>query len=170
MRGKSFPYHFHYLSLPLIHLTSIHSLKQLIKKYLRKEDEGTNYCRNRDHDPQGPWCVKKGANDNEEEVGYCDTENSCISQLLKCKRTQLGTEYRGNKNVTQSGRPCAFWNTRMSNLDPSIIKAKNFCRNPDNDIDGPWCFVNQKEGERGETWESCGIKWCHNDNDAEKYM
>ena len=107
----------------------------------------------------GPWCVKIGAKD---EVGYCTTKVSCEGQRLNCKRTQLGTEYRGDKSTTQSGRKCAPWYTRMSNLDPTITNAKNYCRNPDGDIRGPWCYVDANEDKQGEAWESCGIEWCDN--------
>ena len=90
----------------------------------------------------------------------------------RCKRTQLGTEYRGDKSTTQSGRRCAFWKHRMTNLDASIGEsAENFCRNPDGDIGGPWCYVDEDDGYEGDDvgdeatgkrghWESCGVKWC----------
>ena len=94
----------------------------------------------------------------------------------RCKRTQLGSEYRGDKSTTKSGRKCAFWKHRMTNLDPSIGEsAENFCRNPDGDIGGPWCYVDQDvvgdeaaddKGEKGGNWESCGVKWCDDDADA----
>ena len=47
----------------------------------------------------------------------------------------------------------------MTPLDPSISEAKNHCRNPDGDIGGPWCYVDDNT-EDEETWESCGIEWC----------
>ena len=97
-----------------------------------------------------------------DEIGYCDVvEVSCFSHGLKCKRTQLGTEYRGDKSTTKSGRRCSSWKNRMIAFDPSISEAKNHCRNPDGDIGGPWCYVDD-HADNEETWESCGIEWCDN--------
>ena len=36
-------------------------------------------------------------------------------------------------------------------------KNHNFCRNPDNDPDGPWCYTTNKHIR----WERCGIPYCH---------
>ena len=97
-----------------------------------------------------------------EEIGYCDVVDvSCFSHGLKCKRTQLGREYQGDKSTTKSGRRCSSWKDRMIAHDPSISEAKNHCRNPDGDIGGPWCYVDD-HADNEETWESCGIEWCDN--------
>ena len=118
-----------------------------------KKDLESNDCRNPDHDPLGPWCFK---NDYEAKIGYCKVDKTCKSQKLACKRTQLGMEYRGHKSTTKSGRLCSSWKHRMTDFDPSISEAENFCRNPDGDSGGPWCYVD----DNGEAWESCGIDWC----------
>ena len=54
-------------------------INDLIKK-VRGEEERTSYCRNRDHDPLGPWCFKNGTNG---EIGYCETGNICRAHQLK---------------------------------------------------------------------------------------
>ena len=55
----------------------------------------------------------------------------------------------------------------MTGADPSIAEADNFCRNPDGDIDGPWCYVEEEEEESKESWESCGIEWCDSDSNTD---
>ena len=40
--------------------------------------------------------------------------------------------------------------------DGSVSKAQNFCRNPDNDEGGPWCYTTNPEF----SWEYCGIPEC----------
>ena len=76
----------------------------------------------------------------------------------ECKRSQFGNEYRGKQNWTKSGRQCSSWKYRMTDFDPEMIRSQNFCRNPDNDPGGPWCFVG--DDEEREAWEYCGIGWC----------
>ena len=72
--------------------------------------------------------------------------------------------------MTKSGRPCVSWNYRMTSLDPSIAQAENFCRNPDGDIGGPWCYVDGGDGDdEREAWESCDVKWCENNGESENY-
>ena len=73
--------------------------------------------------------------------------------------------------MTKSGRPCVSWNARMSRLDPSIDVAENYCRNPDGDIGGPWCYVEggRDDFDQREAWESCDIRWCENNGESENY-
>ena len=94
-----------------------------------------------------------------------------------CKMTKLGFEYKGNVSVTQSGIVCQRWDsntphrpqgeafsTRAVERDKykdnypeeSIYKAENYCRNPDAEPEGPWCYsVNPKK-----RWEYCDIPLC----------
>ena len=81
-----------------------------------------------------------------------------------CRRTQLGTEYIGNKSTTVSGKECLLWSANLTlrhfrdkhlffpEVDHS--QARNYCRNPDSRASGPWCF----------TWNSaaepCDIHMC----------
>uniref|UniRef100_A0A4W3GEY2 Macrophage stimulating 1 n=1 Tax=Callorhinchus milii TaxID=7868 RepID=A0A4W3GEY2_CALMI len=66
-----------------------------------------------------------------------------------------GATYRGTVSVTQSGKTCQEW---ISNF-PEKGLDMNYCRNPDNDVNGPWCYTTD--------WttriEACGIKRCEND-------
>ena len=80
--------------------------------------------------------------------------------------TSTGVEYNGNKAVTISNRPCQRWDSQYphnhSFTDPeafpdsSLFEANNYCRNPDGNVQGPWCFTKDPEVR----WEACGIDIC----------
>ena len=65
----------------------------------------------------------------------------------------------------------------MSGFDPTINEAENFCRNPDGDLSGPWCYVDDDGDDDGDDnsdgkggkWESCGIEWCDSNDDADGF-
>lgn len=46
--------------------------------------------------------------------------------------------------------------------DGSRRKANNFCRNPNSDAGGPWCYVEEKSYEFVEK-EYCDIPFCDNE-------
>ena len=92
----------------------------------------------------------------------------CISDRLPqeklpgstCRLTLLGEEYVGTVNTTQKGKPCLRWNSVVSVLasrDVSISQAENFCRNPDLNVEGPWCYV---QGEKEIIKETCHVSFC----------
>ncbi|CAH1255003.1 CHRNB3 [Branchiostoma lanceolatum] len=66
-----------------------------------------------------------------------------------------GTNYRGDHTVTETGRTCTAWADhvyetnafRWANLD------SNYCRNPGNVAERPWCYV-------GDQWEFCSVPPC----------
>ena len=42
-------------------------------------------------------------------------------------------------------------------VDNDVVAVNNSCRNPDNDVKGPWCFTKeQRDGDR----ETCPIPVC----------
>ena len=84
-----------------------------------------------------------------------------------CKLTTLGREYMGTLGVTQNGRTCQAWTARspqvpfssMQNSDfpeGSIAAALNYCRNPDNSPNGPWCYTTTPSVK----WEYCNVAFC----------
>ena len=68
-----------------------------------------------------------------------------------CRLTQKGREYRGNISVTMDGFTCQAWSSQTPHLhemtDPDLFpdhtleEAQNFCRNPDGQTHGPWCYM-----------------------------
>ncbi|XP_070563655.1 inactive tyrosine-protein kinase transmembrane receptor ROR1-like [Ptychodera flava] len=75
-----------------------------------------------------------------------------------------GVTYRGTKNVTESGIPCQPWEANWPHSHslspttyPEIGGGHNYCRNPGNKLDSPWCFT-MKEDERV---ARCNIPRCY---------
>lgn len=68
--------------------------------------------------------------------------------------------YKGTQSTTQSGTSCQNWLTdfphrRNFNLrEPNA--NHNYCRNPDHDSRGPWCYTT----DPNKRYEYCGIPKC----------
>ncbi|XP_037541899.1 plasminogen, partial [Nematolebias whitei] len=82
--------------------------------------------------------------------------------LLECING-TGTDYRGTKSKTKSGKLCQSWDAKFPHrpnytpqTSPMADLESNFCRNPDGDSDGPWCYTTDAETR----WESCNIASC----------
>lgn len=80
---------------------------------------------------------------------------------LECKVTVHGINYLGLKNVTISGRTCQDWNSQYPHKHEQTDKimlrnSRNYCRNPDGEPGGPWCYTN----DRNKRWEYCNIPSC----------
>jgi hypothetical protein len=91
--------------------------------------------------------------------------NILVLFLIDCKMTYVGSSYNGRRTYTISGRICQRWDKQRPHShsfvtdnfpDVSVANANNYCRNPDNHTDGPWCYTIDPDIER----ESCGIKLC----------
>uniref|UniRef100_A0A4W4FKN7 Hepatopoietin-A n=1 Tax=Electrophorus electricus TaxID=8005 RepID=A0A4W4FKN7_ELEEL len=74
-----------------------------------------------------------------------------------------GVNYKGIKSVTRSGISCQAWNVSVPhehNFKPAkhwkFDLRNNFCRNPDKDVSGPWCFTNSSETR----YQECGLPRC----------
>ncbi|XP_054549952.1 hepatocyte growth factor-like protein isoform X4 [Talpa occidentalis] len=72
-----------------------------------------------------------------------------------------GVHYRGTVAVTTGGLPCQHWNHKFPNdhkytPTPRNGLEENFCRNPDRDPGGPWCYTMNSAVR----FQSCGIKSC----------
>ncbi|KAK3236459.1 hypothetical protein CYMTET_53403 [Cymbomonas tetramitiformis] len=76
----------------------------------------------------------------------------------------LGMDYYGEDAVTTNGHTCLNWTVPpLTGEDfayyikyPELQDAANYCRNPDGDEGGPWCYTST-EGVR---WEYCNIESC----------
>jgi hypothetical protein len=85
---------------------------------------------------------------------------------IDCSITEDGIlHYRGQHSFTKFEHECLSWNalqtiyTEIINEpnffnDASIIAAKNYCRNPNMNVNGPWCFI---EDEDDITMEQCDV-------------
>ncbi|NXN07950.1 THRB protein, partial [Indicator maculatus] len=73
----------------------------------------------------------------------------------------LGHNYRGTISYTKSGIECQVWTSKYPHIPkfnatiyPNLIE--NYCRNPDNNTRGPWCYTRDPTVER----EECPIPVC----------
>ncbi|XP_038845915.1 apolipoprotein(a)-like isoform X2 [Salvelinus namaycush] len=82
--------------------------------------------------------------------------------LMECVNG-IGMDYRGTKSKTKSGKTCQRWASKYPhnpNMTPSTHPnadlESNFCRNPDGDSKGPWCYTRDPETR----WETCNVQDC----------
>jgi hypothetical protein len=127
-----------------------------------------NHCRNPDKDPKGPWCY---TTDPKKRFEYCDVTDCNDGTELTCWQYN-DIEYRGTAHHTISGIECQSWDRNKPhrpNHRPRKVKSqKNYCRNPDNDPKGPWCYTMDPEVR----YEYCDIPKCEdseNANDFDNY-
>ncbi|XP_051868163.1 plasminogen [Pristis pectinata] len=85
--------------------------------------------------------------------------------LLECK-SENGVTYRGTATKTLSGRTCQKWSSKEPHkpnytpvTSPYADLEANYCRNPDNDTMGPWCYTK----DPNKRWEYCQIPNCEED-------
>ncbi|KAJ8270711.1 hypothetical protein GJAV_G00118370 [Gymnothorax javanicus] len=85
------------------------------------------------------------------------------NESLRACKEGIGTDYRGTKSKTKSGKTCQKWGATFPH-NPNVTPEKypnaglesNFCRNPDGDSTGPWCYTT----DFSTRWEHCGIPDC----------
>ncbi|KAM7395988.1 hypothetical protein PAMA_007324 [Pampus argenteus] len=82
--------------------------------------------------------------------------------LLECVNG-TGTDYRGTKAKTKSKKTCQSWSAKTPHnphytpqSDPRADLESNFCRNPDGDSKGPWCYTTDPSTR----WEHCDVPSC----------
>ncbi|XP_061756838.1 plasminogen [Nerophis ophidion] len=82
--------------------------------------------------------------------------------LLECVKG-IGKDYRGTKARTKSGKECQRWEAKFPhrpNITPESHPLadleSNFCRNPDGDSGGPWCYTT----DANTRWEHCAVPSC----------
>lgn len=113
-----------------------------------------NYCRNPDGEPEGNWCY---TDDPEVRWEYCGIEE-CAAECA-----ENIASYRGKRDVTETGRQCQPWtsqspqtHTKTTANYPDAGLEANYCRNPDGEPEGAWCYTTDTE----KRWEYCGIPIC----------
>lgn len=67
----------------------------------------------------------------------------------------MGLAYNGTVNTTRTGLNCK--NRYVISINsPTQTEHHNYCRNPDDDPNGPWCFTTDPDV----LWEECSIPLC----------
>ncbi|CAG0900576.1 unnamed protein product [Darwinula stevensoni] len=150
-----------------------------------------NYCRNPNGSPGGPWCSIKDTGGSGMQYEYCDVPFCALEAVEReygdeaprmypeCRMTEMGKEYIGSENQTESGRNCLFWrefrkidlnfisshlsiedrytgSSELTKIFRHVLEMQdgNFCRNLALK-ERPWCFVSYDF-----SWEYCNIPLC----------
>jgi len=77
----------------------------------------------------------------------------------------MGLNYRGTHNTSEDGFTCQAWDVHSPNRHSSYTAEKypgagldgNYCRNPDGEDDGPWCYNAEGSSPR---WAYCYVPRC----------
>ncbi|XP_003412151.1 prothrombin [Loxodonta africana] len=149
---------------PEINFTAYH------EAYLKE-----NFCRNPDSSTTGPWCYTTDPTVRREEcsIPVCGGEGVTValtprSRVKPSPPSELcvldrGQQYQGSLAVTTQGSPCLAWASSEAkalskdlDFSKSVPLVENYCRNPDGDAEGAWCYVAGKPGD----FEYCDLNYC----------
>ncbi|XP_026531031.1 plasminogen [Notechis scutatus] len=125
-----------------------------------------NYCRNPEGDT-APWCY---TTDPQTRWEYCNLQkcaNPETSQTLTANmdcRVGSGRDYHGHIATTVNGKTCQEWQSQVPHQHTSFTPEthprsrleKNYCRNPDGDTNGPWCYTT----DTNKIWDYCDVPQC----------
>ncbi|KAG8007719.1 Hepatocyte growth factor-like protein [Nibea albiflora] len=105
-----------------------------------------------------PW-VGDGNNAEVKRNVNCDLYEKKV-YVRKCIVSK-GEDYRGKVFTTRSGLTCQQWWSKFPHdhrWTPTATNGLelNYCRNPDGDRIGPWCYTTDPERR----YESCNIPQC----------
>ena len=66
--------------------------------------------------------------------------------------------YDGFQHRTVNGNQCQSWSKSKPHVPKRVplFESKNYCRNPDFDINGPWCYTTNPNIR----WEYCSVEIC----------
>lgn len=91
---------------------------------------------------------------------YCELSKNFMD-LKKCKLTHAGVNFLGELSETWTGFRCRRWEMTVifdddDFPDLSTKRANNFCRNPNADPDGPWCYIDGGKQKK----DTCNVPLC----------
>ncbi|XP_007944745.1 prothrombin [Orycteropus afer afer] len=137
-----------------------------------------NFCRNPDGSTTGPWCYTTDPTTRREEcsIPVCGQggftvqltprtggSKGKVSPPLELCEPDRGRQYQGRLAVTTYGSPCLAWASSQAkalskdqDFRPEVPLVENFCRNPDGDEEGVWCYVDERPGG----FEYCDLQYC----------
>ncbi|XP_070554198.1 balbiani ring protein 3-like isoform X2 [Ptychodera flava] len=118
-----------------------------------------NYCRNPDGYDE-VWCYTTDPEKRWEECDVGKPEENCYN--TECYFNSIQVDYRGTVSTTVSGNTCQNWTDQYPhrhNFSPVRYRgrglgAHNFCRNPDRDHVGAWCYTTNSTVR----WEACDVE------------
>ncbi|CAH1796112.1 unnamed protein product [Owenia fusiformis] len=103
-----------------------------------------------------------------------DSQDQLVTskEAKTCKVSRKGKEYSGTLSETADGYTCQRWDSKETwshdigsshNNDfpnnETLSEASNYCRNPDGESGGPWCYTTSKERR----WSYCAVPTCADD-------
>ncbi|XP_036173790.1 plasminogen [Myotis myotis] len=139
-----------------------------------------NYCRNPDGD-KGPWCYTtdpsvrwefcnlKKCSETQGAVMNAPSEDQPVGSQGSSEAEAdcmlgSGKGYRGKKATTVAGTACQAWAAQEPHrhsiftpeTNPRAGLEKNYCRNPDGDVNGPWCYTTDPK----KLFDYCDVPQC----------
>ena len=110
-----------------------------------------NYCRNPNGE-QMAWCYTNVAEQRWDYCDVCGGTTDCSveppTQRVGCDvcdgstQPRDGSTYTGTANTTVNGIACQVWSSDLPHSHGyNSVGDHNFCRNPDNDSGGTWCYT-----------------------------
>ncbi|XP_064618875.1 deleted in malignant brain tumors 1 protein-like [Lineus longissimus] len=121
--------------------------------------DAANYCRNPGAWRGGLWCYTTS------RTVIWDKCDVPLCKSDQCKHTMKGTHYNGTMSAV-GNIPCQRWDSqtphpnsmsqRTTFIDGNATLAQNYCRNPDNDPRGPWCYSTVTTP----IYQYCNIPYC----------
>ncbi|XP_039546162.1 prothrombin [Pimephales promelas] len=136
-----------------------------------------NYCRNPDKSSEGPWCFTRDPTVRRESCSLPKCGETLVlpppPPIVKSEERYVkskclagnGEAYTGDLSVSMGGRTCMQWSApevqaliKGKEFLPQVQLVKNHCRNPDGDMEGPWCYV--KEAGGNITIDYCDLEMC----------
>ncbi|CAG5104057.1 Oidioi.mRNA.OKI2018_I69.chr1.g1072.t1.cds [Oikopleura dioica] len=130
------------------------------KPNFRPRETNHNFCRNPDNDPKGPWCY---TTDPGTRFEYCEITDCNDGTPKTCWSPDA--PYEGKLSTTTSGLTCQHWSKNRPH-EPKYRPRRpkfnrNYCRNPDGDENGPWCYTTDPDVR----FEYCDVPRCDDQAD-----